>query len=177
MKKYYLDTMILVSLDRNKLIETLATFKKKMNAKLLMTQTILDETRGGGHKMSDKFNDIIADGVIEVINDVVDESDREMEQAETSIVELGDGESSLIKLLVYQKEIATSVLLTNDYDALNSAVGLGIKTMMLTDYIIWLEKGRMLSCDEALVLLEKMISKLAKHRQLIMSSKRHDAMS
>lgn len=86
--------------------------------------------------MSDKFNDIITNGVIEVINDVVDESDREMEQAETSIVELGDGESSLIKLLVYQKEITTSVLLTNDYDALNSAVGLGIKTMMLTDYII-----------------------------------------
>ena len=137
-----------------------------MHAGLLTTQTVIDETEKFDHKMSDSFIKILTDGVVEVVDDVA--TNHMIAEIEALSIDYNDGESSLIKFIVNDNETSgKSILITNDSKAFKQSVELGIDTILITDYLILLEKEKLVACDDALIALENMLAKrLSKHRHM-----------
>lgn len=165
-ERYYLDTTVLIHFDNNGLLDALRIFAENTHARLLTTKTVLDETAlSPKYRMSDLFSDMVSNGVIEVVDDVIYAVDRVVVETETLTMDLGPGESSLMKLVVHDKAHGKPVLVSNDGDAFDIARGIGIDAMLEADYLALLVREGIVTCSDALLALENMLAKSLSRRR------------
>lgn len=168
---YYFDADVLINLDKYGLIDQLEEYKRQTRCRLYTSATIEAEISGKNskntskHSMPASITSAIRGGTIEVRSNV--ELDKYSQgQIDAHLLQIDDGEISLIKLIIdlTNNSSIQPLLVTNDKDALRAAKNLNIDAQSIANYLAGMATHQLVKCEEAIRITVELLTKPVYHQ-------------
>ena len=168
---YYFDADVLIGLDKYGLIEQLEEYRRQTGYRLHTSAAIEAELSGKNsknpskHHMPASITSAIRGGTIEVHeNAKLDKYSQG--QIDAQLLQIGDGETSLIKLIasITDNSSIRPLLVTNDKGALKAAKNLNIDAQSIANYLACMATYKLVKCEEAIRMTVELLTKPVYHQ-------------